>query len=66
MNTRLVRVAIFVSHTNATLGMQLRRLVREAGNDSRRVFTDAGEGALFLGEILDVDELRALAAFLAK
>ena len=38
MNRRLERVAILVAPSNATLLLQLRRLVREAAYASRKVF----------------------------
>ncbi len=48
MNSRLTRVAVVVSRSNATLAMQLERIVREAKYPSRRVFYEANEAAVFL------------------
>jgi hypothetical protein len=56
MNARLERVAILVAPTNATLLMQLRRIVREARYESRRVFTEASEARGFLGQLLGPTE----------
>ena len=46
--SRLTRVAVVVSRSNATLAMQLERIVREAKYPSRRVFYEANEAAVFL------------------
>jgi hypothetical protein len=64
MNAVLTRVAILVAPSNATLLMQLGRIVREAGNPSRRVFTDAGAARRFLDEVLEAETRRDLATFL--
>lgn len=64
MNTRLERIAIFVSPTNATLLMQLERLVREAAFSKRRVFREPSAGLVHLGESLDPAELARARAFL--
>jgi hypothetical protein len=64
MNTRLARIALLVSPTNATLSMQLGRIVREANNPDRRVFLVPTEAAAFLGEVLTSAERTRLARFL--
>jgi len=64
MNTRLERVAILVSARNATLSMQLQRIVREAKNPARRVFDEASEAASFLHDALTDAERARLAKFL--
>jgi hypothetical protein len=64
LNKTWERVAILVAPTNATLAMQLQRIVRESGNPSRRVFFDPAEAAHFLSEILDPAEQARLRAFL--
>ena len=57
MNSRLERVAILVAPSNATLLLQLERLVKQASNTNRRVF-HAHEGALeYLGSTLDASEM---------
>jgi hypothetical protein len=65
MNTRLTRIAVLVAPTNATLTMQLERIVREAENPSRRVFLEAKGAEDFLGAVLDPRERLRLARFLA-
>lgn len=66
MNARLERIAILVSETNATMYLQLERLVREAGFEKRRVFQDT-EGALaHLAGGLDAAELARAKEFLAE
>ena len=64
MNQRLARVALLVSPTNATLSMQLGRIVREANNPDRRVFLVPAEAEAFLGEVLTTSERTRLARFL--
>jgi len=64
MNTRLERVAIVVAPSNAILAMQLTRIAREAGLDSRRVFVDAPEAKAFLNDALDAAERHRLDVFL--
>ena len=64
MNLRLQRVAILVARTNATLTMQLSRIVREAQNSERRVFFTTDEAEAFLGEVLTPAERTRLAQFL--
>ena len=65
-NAHWVRVAVLVARTNATLAMQLQRIVRESRNPSRRVFFDAGEANRFLAELLDAEERARLTAFLEE
>lgn len=64
MNLRLARVALLVSPANATLLMQLARIVREANNPDRRVFVVPMEAEAFLGEVLTTAERTRLARFL--
>lgn len=64
MNSVLVRVAILVAPSNATLLMQLGRIVREAANPARKIFTDAPSARRFLDDALDEEARRELAAFL--
>lgn len=64
MNRKLERAALLVAPSNATLTMQLDRLVRQAQNPSRRVFHGADQAKEFLGEVLDPAERKRLAAFL--
>ena len=64
MNQRLERAAILVAASNATLSMQLARIVREANNPDRRVFLSTDDAEAFLGEILTAAERKRLAQFL--
>jgi hypothetical protein len=64
MNTRLDRIAVIVAPTNATLSMQLQRIVREANNPSRRVFQEAAGARDHLAEVLTEPERVRLAEFL--
>ena len=64
MNSVLTRIAVLVAPTNATLRMQLERVVREAQNPSRRVFQIAADAETFLGEELDPRERARLKLFL--
>lgn len=64
LNTRWERVAILVAKSNATISMQLQRIVRESDNPSRRVFFEAEEARAFLDEGLDAAERARLRAFL--
>ena len=52
---RLLRTATLLN-ASPTLGMQIQRMIREANNPNRRAFRDAGELAVWLGEVLDVGE----------
>ena len=66
LNKHWERVAILVAPSNATLAMQLQRIVRESNNASRRVFFDADEALAFLAERLDAAERVRLGAFLGE
>jgi hypothetical protein len=64
MNQRLLRIALLVAPSNATLSMQLARIVREAKNADRRVFLVPAEAETFLGEVMTSPERTRLARFL--
>jgi hypothetical protein len=64
MNQVLVRIAVVAAHSNATLIMQLGRIIREAGNPNRKLFTDAQRATTFLDEILDPSERVEIRRFL--
>ena len=66
MNTSLERVAILVEPTNATILLQLERIVREASFSNRRVFKSAELALEHLAAGLDVTELARARAFLAQ
>jgi hypothetical protein len=65
-NSVLTRAALIAAPTNATLNMQLGRLVREASAPWRRLFSDAAEAKSFLDEILSIEERRRAATFLGS
>jgi hypothetical protein len=60
-----VRNGVLVPTANATVTMQLTRIVREANSDRRRVFRDAGQLESWLGEVLNPSERQRLERFLA-
>jgi hypothetical protein len=64
MNVRLERVAVVVARSNATLAMQLQRIVREAGYSARRVVHDAEDAHSHLAPVLVPDELGRMRDFL--
>ncbi len=66
MNARLERVAIVVAPSNATLNLQLARIVREAGFTARRVFLDVREAEAHLAVALGPAELARMRAFLGE
>jgi hypothetical protein len=53
MNSRLERIAIIAARTNATLTLQLERLVREARYAKRKVFYEPADALAHLGPVLD-------------
>jgi hypothetical protein len=65
-NQRFERIAIVAAPTNATLLLQLERIVREAGSTKRRVFRDAAGAIDHLLPILDPRELARARSFLAE
>ena len=65
MNARMERVAILVAPSNATLILQLERIVREASFTKRRVFREPGPAVAYLSEGLDAVEAQRAADFLA-
>jgi hypothetical protein len=60
------RAALLVAPANATLSIQIRRIVRESKSDSRRVFLDEAACEAFLGQPLDAPEKTRLRAFLGE
>jgi len=66
MNSRLARVAILVAPSNATLAMQLDRLVREANNPVRRVFYLPDEALEHMRPALGAAQLARARAFLSE
>lgn len=66
MNTRLERVAILVARSNATLHMQLNRIVREAHYNARRVVHTSEDAHAHLAPVLEPAELARMREFLAE
>jgi hypothetical protein len=66
MNRRIERIAIIVAPSNATIYLQLHRLVREAGFEARQVFKEAKPALDHLAVALGADELRRAQAFLEE
>lgn len=66
LNDRLERVAILVSRTNATLSLQLERIVREARNPMRRVFYDMDPALEHVTPTLSKVELERARTFLRE
>lgn len=66
MNAHLQRVAIIAAKSNATLVMQLGRIIREAGNPKRQLFYAATDVTEFLAGDLDSAERARAQAFLAE
>lgn len=64
MNSQVERVAILGARSNATLWMQLGRIVREAGNPSRQMFDDRAAAEAFLSPVLDERERARMSLFL--
>ena len=66
MNARLERVVLIAARSNATLVLQLERLVREAGVSHRRVVYAPEDAEKHLSPCLDPHELQRTRAFLAE
>jgi hypothetical protein len=64
-NPKLLRNGVLVPTLSATVAMQLTRIVREAQNDRRRVFSSVHGLETWLGEVLDPPERTRLRQFLA-
>ena len=65
-NVRLERAALVIAPSNATLLLQLERIVREANFDKRRVFRDSASALEHLSASLDAVEQARASAFLAE
>ena len=65
-NPRVERSAVLCAADHPTALLQLERIVRMAGNPSRRTFREADELAAWLGEVLTADERQRLSRFLAR
>lgn len=65
-NRRVLRGALLLSPGNATLGLQLERVLHAAHNTSRRAFRDPALMLAWLGEVLTPDELQSAEAFIRR
>jgi hypothetical protein len=64
-NPLLERSAILIDPKNATLCLQLTRIIREAANLARRAFTDTARLFAWLDEVLNKEEQARLRMFLS-
>jgi len=64
MNTRLERVAIIASRENATMVLQLERLIREANDVKRRLFFTNEDALEHLSPSIDALDLQRARRFL--
>jgi hypothetical protein len=65
-NRELARSGVLLSKTDATFGLQVERLFREAKNPNRRSFRVAEPMLTWLGEVLTPDERHRASTFLAE
>jgi hypothetical protein len=65
-NPRVLRSAILLGVEQATVKLQVARLVREAAHPARRTFEHADAMEQWLAEVLTLEELARLRAFLSR
>jgi hypothetical protein len=65
-NPKIERSAFLIAKEAATFALQIERMIREAGNPSRRTFREAAQMEAWVGELLTADEQIALHAFLER
>ena len=63
-NPRIERSAFLIEADQSLLGLQLERVIREAGNPNRRLFRDVAAAVAFLRPSLTIEESARLDAFL--
>jgi hypothetical protein len=63
-NPVVLRHAYLIGEGQGSLSLQLSRMLREAGHQGRRSFTDPKAGAEWLNEVTTDTEKRALSSFL--
>lgn len=66
VNRRVERAALMVSRTNATVSLQIERIVRESANPHRRVFYEPVPCEAFLNEVLSPVERTRLRRLLHR
>jgi hypothetical protein len=64
VNKRVERAALIVARSNATVSLQIERIVRESDNANRRVFYDVEPAQAFLSEVLSAAEKARVRRFL--
>jgi hypothetical protein len=64
-NPFIERSAILLSRNNALFGLQVERVIREAGNPARRTFRQAAPMRSWLAEVLRHEERISMNEFLA-
>jgi hypothetical protein len=64
-NPRIERSAFLIDQGQNLVGLQLDRVIREAGNPNRRLFRDVATATAFLSPSLNEEERARLDAFLA-
>ena len=64
-NPRVERSGFLVGES-AMFGLQVERMIRDAGNPHRRAFRDLAQATAFVGELLDSQERARLSAFVAE
>lgn len=65
-NRALARSGVLVSNADATFGLQVERLFREAQNPNRRSFRSPEPMLAWLGEVLTPEERQRASTFLAE
>jgi hypothetical protein len=65
-NRHFARSAVLLSPGDATLSLQVERLVRDAGNSERRTFRASGPMLAWLGEVLTPHESRRASEFIEQ
>ncbi len=65
-NSALARSALLVADEQATLNLQIERIVREANNAARRTFRDPIELMAWLSGVLNTEERHRLHAFISE
>jgi Xaa-Pro aminopeptidase len=66
LNPSIERSAILLAPENATICLQMERLVRDAASPSRRSFREAGAAIAWLREVLSPEELARLREFVSE
>jgi hypothetical protein len=65
-NTKVLRGAILLHPEKATFNLQIERIIREAGNSSRRCFRRESKLLDWIAEVLTPEELSCVREFLSE